>query len=337
MPNSCSKCTKPIPAGSSPISCYKCRGNFHPVCVNVAKKDQEYLSETNAKWVCPSCTTSGRLLRSGSTSTDARSTSPSSPSVSATNDPITIVHFNALMEQMRAMNAGLERVGKRVDDLFTKLDICTATLNEHSSTLAAHESSIQACKSDISCLQDAHTSLSNNITSIAEKIENVESTLSLIRKDVPADDLPEILDRVKKSFNLIITNLPEREDNNDLPVVGEIVDLISANSSRYLTNTMRIQSKDKRKPRWTKLTFSNPEIASTILRNKTSLQGNQKYHNIRIQDDKTRAQISTLNAAREELKRRQDLGDTDITIKYIKGTPTVVSLPPGRKNEDSKN
>lgn len=50
-----------------------------------------------------------------------------------------------------------------------------------------------------------------------------------------------------------------------------------------------------------------------------------RNNNIKISDDKTPSQREYLNNVRLALKRRIDAGEQDLTIRYIKGVPTIVT------------
>jgi hypothetical protein len=88
---------------------------------------------------------------------------------------------------------------------------------------------------------------------------------------------------------------------------------------------LRIGKYSTNKARSIKICFDAPDPAKTLLRNKNKLP-----ENIRIYSDQTPAQISFLNSIRDELKRRESNGETDLTIKYFYGMPTIVK-------SDSKN
>ena len=64
--------------------------------------------------------------------------------------------------------------------------------------------------------------------------------------------------------------------------------------------------------------------ARKILKNKSSNTA-PIVKNIRITDDKTPAQMAYLNKVRNELKRRIEVGETGLTIKYIRGIPQIIT------------
>lgn len=338
MPRNCTNCCKPITESTSQVACVRCKKSFHPDCVNLAIKELDFLKDCKEKWCCPACTSSERLLRSNSSG--SRAVSPSqvinSPSVSDSSDTnLTVKHFNLMMEQVRNITSTLERVERRQDDILTRLDSCTAAINKHSVTLDLHNTKIISCESELAALKDTQDEMSQTISTLSDQILNLGPQQTPLVNSSEAI-VPEILDRVKRSFNLVISNVPVSDGPSDSALISSIVDYIKPSSSQYITGVTRMPAKDSNRPPWVKVAFSNPEIVQTVLRNKASLVGNPRFRTIKIQDDKSREQLSSLNTLRTELKRRQDAGERNLTIKYIRQVPTIVTTAPLSK-KPSKN
>lgn len=240
------------------------------------------------------------------------------------------------MNEMRKMTASLERVEKRQDDLMARLDICAATIDSHSETLISHKSEIDSCKREIATMKDAQLAVNVNISSLSDKINDMDSKTSSANN--PREVIvPEVIDRVKRSFNLIISNVPESDEATDIVTVSKICDLVNASSSKHISNVIRLQSRDRNRPRWIRVSFTNPEIVQTILRKKNSILGTSQYRSVKIQDDKTKEQLSQLTSLRAELRDRLTAGETNLTIKYIKGCPKIVNIPSPLNSVNSKN
>ena len=88
---------------------------------------------------------------------------------------------------------------------------------------------------------------------------------------------------------------------------------------------MRIRIKKANKHRPIRVIFKNPCIVSSLIRGKNKLKSCEIYKNISIKCDETAYQRESLLKCREELKRRKDEGEDNLTIKYIKGTPTITT------------
>lgn len=145
----------------------------------------------------------------------------------------------------------------------------------------------------------------------------------------------EATERVRRSQNIILSGVPETPEAsngppNDARIVGEILSIVNRNSA-FDHNPLHIQrlGKPSDKPRLIKVVLSNSHVAKNILKSKNALAGT-RFKNVRIQDDKTPKQIEFLNTVRTELKERLDAGETDLTIKYKNGIPTIIEA--GIKN-----
>lgn len=338
MSRNCNNCNKQIIDSNFSAFCIRCKKSFHPECVNLGSKELEFLKENKGTWYCPACSSSERRLRSNSGGSRAASplqgTCPPLSDSSEMN--LTTKHFELLMNEMRKMTASLERVEKRQDDLMARLDICAATIDSHSETLISHKSEIDSCKREIATMKDAQLAVNVNISSLSDKINDMDSKTSSANN--PREVIvPEVIDRVKRSFNLIISNVPESDEATDIVTVSKICDLVNASSSKHISNVIRLQSRDRNRPRWIRVSFTNPEIVQTILRKKNSILGTSQYRSVKIQDDKTKEQLSQLTSLRAELRDRLTAGETNLTIKYIKGCPKIVNIPSPLNSVNSKN
>lgn len=71
-----------------------------------------------------------------------------------------------------------------------------------------------------------------------------------------------------------------------------------------------------------KVVFSSDSQSRAILRNKAALaQSRLKY--ISVKADQTPKQIENLKQLRAELQHRTESGETNLTIRYRKGVPTI--------------
>lgn len=315
------------------IACVRCQKDFHAECVGLSVVEIDFLNEGAEKWACHLCGSQERRLRSNSSSSrHALLPSPQpSQSLSDGDMPITAQHFNALMDSIQKIAASVERIEKRQDDLFNQLADCTAAIHEHSSILSKHQNAIDGCQSEIASLHRANSTLRDEVAAVTSRLDASSACPS------ERNDVTEILSRVEKSHNLIITNVTEKADIAlDTASVHNIVEHIRKGAGQFLLKSSRLPSKDSSKPRWIRAVFSSPECVRDILRNKSKLRGHPDFRHVTIYDDKTREQVSFLNALRTELRRRQAAGETNLTIKYLQGVPTIVTSSKF-SNKTSKN
>jgi hypothetical protein len=65
-------------------------------------------------------------------------------------------------------------------------------------------------------------------------------------------------------------------------------------------------------------------IAKEVMRNKNKRINSDLPRSISISDDKTSKQLEYLKNLRTELQLRRDNGEDNITIKYVKGIPSII-------------
>ncbi|XP_044758351.1 uncharacterized protein LOC123316374 [Coccinella septempunctata] len=341
MPRNCFFCSKNITSNNLFLPCSKCNRPFHAECVNSKGSDIEYLKNRNEKWNCHVCVSTERSLRSNSCSsrTQPSVASPPSPPTNVECDNATIMQQLALvMNQLHKLNNAMTRMEKRHDDVLSQLAICNSKIDEHSSILAEHGTHIQSCQREVSDLQGTYTELSAELSRVSNSLEALKTEPKTSNNDiVSAAHVQEIVQRVKRSHNLIIQNLPEFDTESlEKSKVNDLVENISETSSRFIVRSERLPSSVKSRPRLLKVTFSDPEVVSNILRNKAVLKSREEYNRIIIRDDKTKGQIDELRTLREELAGRQASGKTGLTIKYVKGVPRIINSPTVPQHENLK-
>lgn len=115
----------------------------------------------------------------------------------------------------------------------------------------------------------------------------------------------EILERVKRSNNIIIRGISEDinvESNSS--TVRNIVECVTVGAGDHITGISRLGRKQAKGDRPIKVEFSSSSIPSKILRNKIKLTQNTTYSKIKISDDMTPTQLNEIKKVREDIKRR---------------------------------
>lgn len=126
----------------------------------------------------------------------------------------------------------------------------------------------------------------------------------------------EIVQRVKRSFNIIMRNVLEMTDSDDRIKADSMFRCIDESPGNLIVETRHIGRGVPNNPRMFKVALMNSDIVSTTLRNKKKLQSFSGFKNVDLSDDKIPNQISELNE-RRELKRGELAEEVDLTIKYI--------------------
>lgn len=148
---------------------------------------------------------------------------------------------------------------------------------------------------------------------------NALSRQQTISENVPFNDkmAEELLERQKRSNNIVIFNLPVNEDDK-----RETEKLLSdiANRNINILKSARVGKSNKNGYKALKVTLSNHDDVDVVLKAKRTLKGK----NIYINADLTHLQRSNLNELKMELETRKKNGEEDLIIKYVKGIPKLV-------------
>lgn len=224
------------------------------------------------------------------------------------------------------------------------------TQNESMSVISEQSSEI---KEEIKTIKSATDSLSTQFNEIKEEIKNIKfentktehkfkyiekelSELKIQRTSSEFTSLPnhealicELRDRCDREKNIVIVGIQENNDKNfksrrshDEEEIAKILTLFE--SCAKPLKCMRLGKYVPGKNRPLKIFFNDTVTPKFLLRNKSKLP-----ESIIIYSDKTPTQKQYLQSLKEKLKSREENGEEDLIIKYIKGTPTIVK---NRKN-----
>lgn len=98
-------------------------------------------------------------------------------------------------------------------------------------------------------------------------------------------------------------------------------------ASQNTLSVSRIGPSNDNRPRLIKVVFNNVLLPKMILRNKLLLRSSA-YSHVVVQDDKPPEEIQLLKTLRETLRARRAAGEHSLTIKYLRGTPSIVDSGP---------
>lgn len=331
MPHICKICSQGVSSDS--VECGKCSREFHLACVNIRPDDVSYLNESHESWSCGDCG-KRRILRSNSAS--------SSSKPRGLNEPLTVEHFNKIMSSIQAVSADIVEIKTTQLKLQTELAQVNSVLVEHSGIISTHSRLVAKCQADLESqsvvvtgCRAAVDDLRISYDSVSKQVEEVHKLLSSRSSsggqpipsssaNLPGTDSDE---KIRNAHNLLIYSLPEGPD--DETRVKAVTDLIVPNSSQSILTVSRIRSSVKHadKPRIIRVTFNNLILPKALLRNKAALLSSP-FGNVTLRDDKTQRELRLLDSLRRQLKTRQDAGELNLTIKYVRGQPAIVSIPP---------
>lgn len=150
------------------------------------------------------------------------------------------------------------------------------------------------------------------------RLENSNSDDKLDEINVVSAVCDEMRERNRRALNVIIYGLAARDKStNDLELVNE---LLRGNPNMPLASRAQRIGKPDSSNRPLKLTFSSHADIKTVFENKQFFIDN----NLKISNDRTPRERELLVNLRAKLQERINNGESSLTIRYIRGTPTIV-------------
>lgn len=216
------------------------------------------------------------------------------------------------LHKIQAAQVTKDEFNSKCASLSQKIDSCSNKLEEFSNIIAEHNFQITQLNNEMAVLKRENRELK-------EKVANLETHGYTI-------DVNELSNRINRSSNVILFNVNESVDEQ--AVIKEIINITAPNFNNSF-EFMRLGNKPTTagKARPLKIRFCDTDTARTVLKNKSSLSGT-RFSSVRIQDDKTPTQLNDLKRVRQTLRQRLESGEQNLTIKYLKGTPTIISTMP---------
>lgn len=141
--------------------------------------------------------------------------------------------------------------------------------------------------------------------------------------------MEEILERERRINNVILVGVKEcdsdngnaRKTHDELSVTKLLCNIAGkADYSDKVVTVQRLGRREDGKTRPVKVVLSSRQDAVWILKNKSKAE-----REVRIYDDKTPKQREELQQLREVLRVRTETGETNLTIRYVRGVPKIVN------------
>nr|CAI5829945.1 unnamed protein product [Callosobruchus analis] len=135
--------------------------------------------------------------------------------------------------------------------------------------------------------------------------------------------------------NIVIFNLEEKSPNLDKDQrislerndINELLHFISEDVPKSnLSHRLGTFNLNREKPRPIKVSLPDESAVLKVIRNCKKLKNSDKYKHISISFDKTPRQIGFYQDLKNQLIVRQNNGESNLKIKYVQGTPKIVSL-----------
>ena len=217
------------------------------------------------------------------------------------NEPLTIANLNTVIQD--AFSKFHAKIDKTITDKLKK--------------------SIDPLSKKVSSLLDKHNKLSDRVT-IVEKLITPESLAPKLSNNI----CDEIIERNKRACNVIVYNFREYNDpKTDLTKINDFIkSKIPEVSPAVFAKRLGKTTNDKIRP--LKLFFDLVADANVILRSKKKII---EASGLKIDNDLTQMQRDYLTDLRTTLNTRIAGGEKDLTIRYVRGNPTIVKRE--QKNE----
>lgn len=185
----------------------------------------------------------------------------------------------------------------------------------------------------VSTLSEDNKILKGKVEVLEKKIEFFECNKTLSTSTTSEQDIiSELIDRQIRANNIIVFNLPESNNSDhsqssDKTQINNIFNkVLNANVSVVSCSRMgKINTNSTEKLRPVKVVLQNSSEVFNILRLQVNLRTSSEWGYIRCASDRTLKQQEHMTSLRNELQRRRNNNENNLTIKYIKGIPTIIN------------
>lgn len=288
MDISCPICVKAVLDAEEGVGCdADCQRWFHRECIKMSKQEYQRISgDNNVKWNC--------------TRTDCMK----SPVGSAKNDDL----MNSIVSQLASLAKNVTEMSSKIDKL---IDI---------------PQKIDDLNSKITLFETKMSTLEERILAI----EQSPMPSNVSREEI----ISEMNDRTLRAHNLMLFKMPESKSTqindkkaHDRKLITQLFDYLCPGLVTYNFTHFRVGKKTPDKSRPIKIILKNLSDVSQLMGkfstvDKSVFKGD--LTNISLARDRTPGETKYLNDLRDELKRRTDTGEKDLTIKYRNGVPAIV-------------
>lgn len=287
---SCAICSFALKRGQTDcITCAMCNSLFHLKCVPLKQEDVDRLKDGKKIWSCKSCL--GKQA---------------SPSLASTNS----ANINLILSKIESLSSGQSKLINLV--------------NKQNEKLESFENKLSELSLQITSIKEENNLLRNNLNTLTKRLEILEINRSTFNEDSFSD----FIDRQARSKNIILFNVsevlevPDNNNKSDTSTVNLILKSLNADIKPV---TVRRLGKSNGKTRPLKVTLNNTSEVFKILGLSRHLKSNHTFNEVRITSDKTLKQREYFKNLRTELSTRRSNGEFNLSIKYHKGVPSIVS------------
>lgn len=197
---------------------------------------------------------------------------------------------------------------------------------------------IEGLRADVDSVKEEVLNIKNNITGIVveevnklglDRVSGIGGSGADDDSGVNDKTIHEWEDRCNRKKNVMIYNLIDSDnDATDLSNITKVLTK-AIDPNIKIVYVRRIGKFDQTKDRPLVVRFSTTEMAASAMRGKKMVMkvvGNKKTgQKLGITTDKTKRQQEQLRRAMTELRNRQDGGESNLILRYVRGIPAVVT------------
>lgn len=218
-------------------------------------------------------------------------------------------------------------ISKKSDtDLMSKIDIILKTVNDIKLSVAKHESLFVKVNKKLDELFNQVRDLGGRTDTLEKRVNSIENHVSNFPPGNTISEetiISEVFERQLRARNLIIINAPEPDDNNsidDTNFLKSIFNSLSVDTAPLVVSRLGRKSNNIRP---LKVILPESNDIFIVLKNKHKLRDSPVFNSIRICPDRTPMQRNQLRDAIAKLEERKTAGESNLTLKFLKGIPTI--------------
>lgn len=247
-----------------------------------------------------------------------------------------------LQNQMSEMMACITSNNKTQIENFSKLCGDVTVIKDQVKNIKSTTERIteehKVLKSDIASIKKFNKHTEKQIESLESNIQQMKlipSTSCSPSLCIQEEIIVELNERSQRCKNIILYGIaePDSKDTDERRAYDKsaVLDIIKTilDDCPIPEKIFRLGKYDSNKNRPLKVCFAIEESAKNILRNKNKCQ----KENVKIFSDQTPQQQAYRKLLKDDLERRTKEGETNLTIKYVRGIPKLIQATPKNSNQ----
>lgn len=233
-----------------------------------------------------------------------------------------------LIQNNKGQMENINTIGQNITSIKEQLNDIKTTTETLITENAQFKSQIASLNDTVKTQKEIITSLQNDIKQLKCETQ-INETKTVLRNGFD-EAIIEFQERTERSKNIILTGIPEAPSksvadrlDHDMSKANNVIKTIYADCPEP-KKIFRIGKYIENKSRPIKVCFDFQDPVKRILRNKH----NFKINGTRVYSDQTPYQQNFMANLKKELQQRQDNGEENLRIKYIKGIPKIIKAQP---------